>query len=210
MNKTPQILFLVFIASLVVSCDESKGAAFVYGHIEIDPPGAIADFEGKLEASDNSPVYGKCTMDGNKFIFTVGHASTGELSNLGVDAPTFLSISGIPGPPSKGVYDLTQTPPSPIDNPTTYKKLGAGVKIWAQTKEDKWTFAGNEADCDLELFAIPKDGEVIFEENLDLNKTFDYYVRLYCSSVIASKEISTIKGRRFNFFNAELYFENCN
>ena len=212
MNKLSQTVFLVlalaFLASCLASCDESKASAFVYGTIRVSPGNGTADFEGTLENSNSAPVFGACKMSGDTFSFTVGHADVRGLEGVDADAPTFLSISGISGPPVEGVFDLESgDPPSPKDDEDLEKTLGEGASVWVGTDEDDWSFNGSEADCNVELFATPVAGEVIWED--ELNKTFDFYVRIRCDSVTDNAAEGNRSNTQFNTLDAELYFENC-
>ncbi|MBN2714558.1 MAG: hypothetical protein JXX14_01810 [Deltaproteobacteria bacterium] len=205
MNKISQILFLALVVGLFASCEESKGAAFVYGTIEISP-GGRATFEGSLAESSTSKHYGYCEMDGDKFNFTVGHTNSKDLNQVflkeGIAA--YVSIAGVEGPPSEGVFDLTDPndrTPDPKNDEKLETKFDSAV---VKTVDDEWNLQASEAVCAVELFATPLEGEVIWEN--DLNKTFDYYVRLDCYSIPETG----LNGSELNSFNIELYFENCN
>ena len=204
MNKISKILFPVLIIGLFASCEESKSAAFVYGKVEVSP-GGKAEFQGSLAETGKADVYGYCEKKGDNFNFTVGHTSARDLDQviLTTGVPVYLSVSGIVGPPSDGVYDLSDAEdlePDPKDDEELETVFGSAV---IKTDLDEWSVDAQEATCVVDLFATPKDGELIFED--ELNKTFDFYVALHCLAIPGTG----INGETLNTFSVELFFENC-
>lgn len=213
MNKISKILFLALIYGLFVglfaSCEESKSAAFVYGKVEVRP-GGNADFHGSLDETGKADVYGSCEKKGDSFNFTVGHGSSRDIE--GAVPPTgiylYLSISGVAGNPTEGVYDLSNAsdldpePKEDEDLHTTFET--AVIKTTDGVITNQWNVNAEDAECMVDLFAVPVEGELIFED--DLNKTFDYYVSLECYAIPGSDDDS---GEDLNTFRAEMFFENC-
>ncbi|MBN2717434.1 MAG: hypothetical protein JXX14_16395 [Deltaproteobacteria bacterium] len=178
-------------------------AAYVYGTIEVNP-GGVAQFQGSLAESRRTHAYGYCTRMGDTFEFTVGHTSARELDQVFMNEgiPAYLSIADVQGPPSEGVFALTDSVngvPVPKQDYSLRTTFASAVLI---TQMDNWNIRSDEADCVVELFATPVSGELIFEN--DLNKSFDYYIRLGCNA-----SVQGLNGTELNFFSAELYFENC-
>jgi hypothetical protein len=200
MRNMIKLLSLVLCIGLFNACEDSQIPSFVYGTVEADGNDAAA-FQGTLVQSDDYVVYGYCKVKGGNLNFAVGHAPAGEISRSSVEYPVYISIAGVKGPPVKGVFDFsatnTATPP-PRDNPALYTTFTNAIVV---TDEDQWTVTPATATYTVELFATPAVGEVIFE----VNKSFDYYVRLECSQVVNSGQ----NGTRLSGFSAELFFENC-
>ncbi len=200
MRNMIKLWSLVLCIGLFNACEDSQIPSFVYGTVEADGNDASA-FQGNLGQSGDYDVYGYCKVKGGNLNFAVGHAPAGEISRSSVEYPVYISIAGVKGPPVRGVFDFsvtnTATPP-PRDNPALYTTFTNANVI---TDEDQWTVTPATATCTVELFATPAVGEVIFE----VNKSFDYYVRLECSQVVNSGQ----NGTRLSGFSAELFFENC-
>lgn len=207
MKTISKILILALFATLYCSCDDPAEPAFVYGTISISP-GEEAEFHGSLSTSGAEDVYGSCKVKNGVLQFTVGHSSSADLDGIvGVTAPTFLSVAGIIGPdgaPLKGVFDLdpTQEKYLPKDDPVYYSTF---TNAQVKNDVDSWQFKADPVNCKVELFAVPIEGEVIFEEEAQ-NKPFDYYVRLVCSGM---PSLEGINGKELRTVTAELYFENC-
>ncbi|MBN2342594.1 MAG: hypothetical protein JXX29_17960 [Deltaproteobacteria bacterium] len=207
MKTISKILFLVLIAALMGSCEESTGPAFVYGHVSIGP-GETAEFHGKLSTSGAADVYGSCKVKDGKLDFTVGHASKANIDGLiGIeDAPTFISISQVTGPnggdAAEGVFDLSGAtdPPEPNLDPSRQSTF---YRAEVKNEIDSWDFMADSDNCRVNLFAVPIEGEVIFEN--DLSKSFDYYVNITCANISLPGE----SGETLRSVNLEFYFENC-
>lgn len=205
MKTISKLFLLVLWAALLGSCDEPSKTAFVYGEISM-APGGKALFHGSLSSSGSASVYGSCEYKNGKFNFTVGQADEKTIESIPEDqSPTYLSISGIEGPdgsPTEGVFVIEEggNKPTPKANESYY---GSMSRIVAKNDKDGWTFEANDS-CVVQLFATPKAGEVIFNEE-DLNKTFDYYVRLSCTG----GNFEGDDGTPLSTIYAELYFENC-
>ena len=204
MNKISQVLFLVLIVGLFAGCEEDKKDAFVYGTVEVSPGGTV-EFEGTISEVSKTKYYGSCEMKDNKFSFSVGHTDLPGIDNLklGDTLPLFIFVGDIQGPPVEGVFDLsdeTDSNPPPLDVEADYTSLG---RVIVKTDKDQWEFASDEANCTIERFATPIDGELIFDN--ELNKTFDYYVRLECFAI----QPLGAEDETLNSVIAELYFENC-
>lgn len=206
MKTISKILFLILVAASFCSCDEPAGPAFVYGSISIGP-GDTADFHGSLSNSGAAEVYGSCKVENGVLQFTVGDASEADIDGIvGVNNPTFLSVAGIVGPngaPVNGVFDLDNSENDeykPKNNSDDYSTF---TRAHVKNDIDTWKFVADSSNCKVELFAVPIEGEVIFEDGL--SKSFDYYVRLNCSNMSLPGQ----KSETLRTLYAELYFENC-
>ena len=202
MNNMVKLFSLVLCIGLFCACEDSPNASFVYGTVKMGSASSV--FQGTLDESGDYDAYGYCKMKGQNISFTVGHAPAGQLDRVNLPAPLYISIAGVKGPAVKGVYDLQNAGgaiPVPKDLPALYTTFSQAVLV---TEDDTWNVTPTATtNCAVELFAVPANGEVIFENNM--NKSFDYYVRLECSGLAATGQ----NGNRLNSFSAELFFENC-
>ena len=177
--------------------------SYVYGTVDTVPGGTV-HFEGTIGDKGYGKLYGYCERNGDAFNFLVGHTDLWSLEDVFFQdgIPAYIEIYKVKGPPSVGVFELSDThsnTPTPIDDDRLYTTLDAAI---VATDQDVWYFDFEEADCKVELFATPAQGELIFDN--DLNKSFDYYVRLSCSGPITG-----IYDEQLNSFNAEFYFADC-
>jgi hypothetical protein len=201
MSTMIKLLSLVLCIGLFSACEETPNSTFVYGTVEVD--GRETIFQGTLGQSGDYDVYGKCKKRGTNLDFAVGHAAANQLDKVRVENPAYVNVVGVQGPPVKGVYDftVTNTPvPPPKDLPALYTTFTNSL---IANDDDQWSVTPTSATCNVELFATPLEGEVVFENNL--NKSFDYYVRMECHSVSGTGQNNT----RLRGFSAELFFENC-
>ncbi|MCK9523691.1 MAG: hypothetical protein M0R76_11735 [Proteobacteria bacterium] len=199
------LVSILALLMLATACDDLKGPAFASGSGYINPPGFSGPMSGSLGTSGSQDLYGFCQYKNGVFTFEVGHDDLTHLGDAMVAQPRYFRFNGITGPnggpPVQGIFSEELD----IDgNP----KIKSGAAVQSTFKnavikaKEAFSFDGDKGNCTVELFAEAAPGELIPE----LNKTFQYYVSIYCAGM---EEVAGSLGSPLSIVEVKFYFDNC-
>ena len=187
--------FVLALAFAAVSCETPSKPTNVVGTIRCSSCSDTFSVNGDL-SEGSAKYFGYCEVDAEENLTVV--VGTDDRSHATSASDFYLSVTGVVGPPTEGVFDGSGDPKLDESLFTTFQSGRIkNVNEYAFSPDD----ASDPDLCNVNLYAVPLEGE------LDPNREeFDYYLFLDCHSL----DVPPISGpSNLTWVEAELYLGNC-